>query len=71
MWAAKTLPAGVYGAGFIGDKFVLTDVGAHDVLTVAAGDDAVQKHPMPLQVAADPSGRLPSLHQRKYVSFSK
>ena len=67
----KSLPAGVYGAGFIGDKFVLTDVGAHDVLTVAAGDDAVQKHPMPLQVAADPSGGFRLYIQRKYVSFSK
>ena len=67
----KSLPAGVYGAGFIGDKFVLTDVGAHDVLTVAAGDDAVQKHPMPLKVAADPSGGFRLYIQRKYVSFSK
>jgi hypothetical protein len=65
----KSLPAGVYGAGFVGDKFVLTDVGAHDVLTVAAGDDAAQKRPMPLQVTADPSGGFRLYVQRKYVSF--
>ena len=67
----KSLPAGVYGAGFVGDKFVLTDVGAHDVLTVAAGDDAAQKHPMPLQVVADPSGGFRLYVQRKYVTFSR
>ncbi len=67
----KSLPAGVYGAGFVGDKFVLTDVGAHDVLTVAAGDDVAQKHPMPLQVAGDPSGGFRLYIQRKYVTFSR
>jgi hypothetical protein len=67
----KSLPAGVYGAGFVGEKFVLTDVGAHDVLTVAAGDDAAQKHPMPLQVVADPSGGFRLYVQRKYVTFSR
>jgi hypothetical protein len=67
----KSLPAGVYGAGFVGDKFVITDVGAHDVLTVAAGDDAAQKRPMPLQVVADPSGGFRLYIQRKYVSFSR
>ena len=67
----KSLPAGIYGAGFVGDKFVLTDVGAHDVLTVAAGDDAAQKHPVPLQVATDPSGGFRLYVQRKYVTFSR
>src|ERR1700730_9833338 len=29
------LPAGIYGVGFIGgDKFIVTDVGAHDLFTV-------------------------------------
>ena len=68
---SKSLPAGVYGAGFVGDKFVLTDVGAHDVLTIAAGDDAAQKHPMPLQVVADPSGGFRLYIQRKFVTFSR
>jgi hypothetical protein len=67
----QSLPAGIYGAGFVGDKFVLTDVGAHDVLTVVAGDDAAQKHPMPLQVTADPSGGFRLYVQRKYVTFTR
>lgn len=67
----QSLPAGAYGAGFVGDKFVLTDVGAHDVLSVTAGEDAAQKHPMPLQVVADPGGGFRLYLQRKYVSLSR
>lgn len=67
----KSLPAGVYGAGFIGDKFVLTDVGAHDVLTVSAGEDAGLKRPMPLQVVANAAGGFRLYAGRKYVSFGR
>ncbi len=67
----KSLPAGVYGVGFVGDKLVVTDVGAHEVQTVAASDDAAQKHPMPLQVVADPAGGFRLYIQRKYVTFSR
>jgi hypothetical protein len=67
----QSLPAGVYGVGFVGDKFVVTDVGAHDVLTVAAGDDPAQMHPMPLQVKADPAGGFRLYAGRKYVSFNR
>jgi hypothetical protein len=67
----ESLPAGVYGVGFVGDKFVVTDVGAHDLLTVGASDDAGLKHPMPLQVTADPAGGFRLYTGRKYVSFSR
>jgi hypothetical protein len=67
----ENLPAGVYGVGFVGDKFVVTDVGAHDVLTVNAGDDAGMKRPMPLQVVADPGGGFRLYAGRKYVIFSR
>jgi len=67
----ENLAAGVYGVGFVGDKFLVTDVGAHDVLTVATGDDAGLKRPMPLQVVADPAGGLRLYAGRKYVSFSR
>jgi hypothetical protein len=65
------LAAGVYGAGFVGDKFVVTDVGGHDVLTVNAGEDAEMKRPMPLQVVAVPSGGFRLYAGRKYVIFSR
>jgi hypothetical protein len=67
----ENLPAGVYGAGFVEDKFVLTDVGAHDVLSVNTGEDAGLKHPTPLQVVADPAGGFRLYAGRKYVSFSR
>lgn len=67
----ENLPAGIYGAGFVGDKFVITDVGAHDVLTVNAGDEAGMKRPVPLQFMADPAGGFRLYAGRKYVSFSR
>ncbi len=68
----QSLPAGIYGVGFIaGDKFVVTDVGAHDVLTVSSGTDAGLKRPMPLQVTADPAGGFRLYAGRRYVTFSR
>ncbi|MGA9668494.1 MAG: hypothetical protein WBQ94_04755 [Terracidiphilus sp.] len=67
----QNLPAGVYGVGFVADKFVVTDVGAHDVLTVSSGEDAGMKRPMPLQVMADPAGGFRLYAQRRYVVFSR
>jgi hypothetical protein len=66
------LPAGVYGVGFVADnKFVVTDVGAHDLLTVSSGDDAGMKRPTPLQVTADPAGGFRLYAGRRYVVFSR
>jgi hypothetical protein len=68
----QSLPAGAYGIGFIADnKFVVTDLGAHDVLTVDSADDAGLKRPMPLQVIADPAGGFRLYAGRKYVVFSR
>ena len=67
----KSLVAGVYGGGFVGDKFVVTDVGAHDVLTVPASDDANLKKLMPLQVLAGSSDDFRIYAGRKFVSFSR
>jgi hypothetical protein len=68
----ESLPAGIYGLGFIsGDKFVITDVGAHDVLTVNSANDEGLKRPTPLQVVADPAGGFRLYAGRKYVIFSR
>lgn len=68
----QNLPAGVYGVGFIpGDKFVVTDVGAHDVLTVSSSSDQQMKRPVPLQVTTDASGGFRLYEGRKYVGFSR
>jgi len=68
----KSLPAGVYGIGFIADnKFVVTDVGGNEVFTVSSGEDVGLKRPMPLQVVADPAGGFRLYAGRKYVIFSR
>jgi hypothetical protein len=68
----ESLPAGVYGIGFIaGDKFVVTDVGAHDLLTVSSENDAGLKRPTPLQVTTEPAGGIRLYSGRRYVVFSR
>jgi hypothetical protein len=68
----QNLPAGVYGVGFIADnKFVVTDVGAHELMTVATATDAGLKRPVPLQVMADPTGGFRLYAGRRYVIFSR
>jgi hypothetical protein len=66
------LPAGIYGVGFIGDnKFVVTDVGAHDVFTVDSSNDDGMKRPRPLQVTENEGGGFRLYAGRRYVTFSK
>ena len=68
----QSLPAGVYGVGFVpGDKLVVTDVGAHDVLTVSSSSDQEMKRPVPLQVTTDAAGGFRFYEGRKYVTFSR
>lgn len=47
------LAPGEYGFGFVGDKFVITDVGANDVLTVSSKRDDNLKRAMPLKIAKE------------------
>jgi hypothetical protein len=65
------LPAGVYGVGFIADnKFVVLDVGAHDLFSVTSKTDAELKRPVPLKVTSDAGGfRL--YEGRKFVTFAR
>jgi hypothetical protein len=67
----KSLAAGVYGVGFVGGKFVVTDIGAHDVLTVSSGEDAELKGPRPLQVLANPAGGFRLYALRHFVVFGR
>lgn len=65
------LAAGIYGVGFIpGQKFIVLDVGAHDLFTVDSHPDAELKRPMPLKVTAATGGfRLYS--GRNYITFAR
>jgi hypothetical protein len=68
----KKLAAGIYGIGFIdGDKLIVTDVGAHEVLTVSTGNDAGLARPRPLQVVADAAGGYRIYAGRRYVGISR
>jgi hypothetical protein len=68
----ERLPAGVYGVGFrSSNKFVVMDVGAHDLLSTSFSVDEGIKRPMPLQVLADPGGGFRLYEGRKYVHFSR
>ena len=68
----QSLPAGIYGVGFVaGDKLVVTDVGAHDLLTVSSATDQEMKRPLPLQVTTDPAGGFRLYEGRKYVTVSR
>jgi len=63
------LPPGQYGFGFSQDgKFVVMDVGANDVLSVASTFDENLRRPVPLKMAEDGGGyRLYA--GRKYVTL--
>jgi acetyl-CoA carboxylase carboxyltransferase component len=67
----QSLAAGAYGLGVVDNKLLVTDLGAHDVVSVATSDDAGMKRPMPLQVVADPAGGFRLYAQRKYVIFNR
>jgi len=67
-----SLAAGAYGIGFIdGDKFLVTDLGAHDVLTVASATDAGLKRPMPLEIQSITKGGFRLYAGRRYVVLSR
>jgi hypothetical protein len=68
----QTLRPGAYGIGFIqGSKFLVMDLGAHDLLTVNGTHDSELKRPMPLQVLADNAPNRYRLYiNRNYVVFS-
>jgi hypothetical protein len=65
------LPAGVYGVGFVAEnKFVVMDVGAHDLFSVTSHKDESLKRPVPLKVTAAAGGfRLCA--GRSYVTFAR
>jgi len=61
------LAPGEYGFGFVGDKFVVTDVGANDVFSVSSKADANLKRPVPLKVSEE-GGEYRLYHGKKYVT---
>ena len=69
----QTLKPGAYGAGFVaGNRFLLMDLGGHDLFTVASLHDAEMKRPTPLQVLDDATAGHYRLYiNRNYVVFAR
>ena len=69
----QTLKPGAYGIGFLeGNKFVVMDIGANDVLQAASVKDTEMKRPVPLQfTAASGAGNYRLYHGRDYVEFHR
>lgn len=67
----KKLPPGAYGFGFVaGDKFIVMDLGAHDVFQAGSTKDTEMKRPVPLQVVG--SGEKYRLYAgRDYVEVAR
>jgi hypothetical protein len=68
----QLLKPGAYGVGFVeGNKFLVMDLGAHDLFTVTGVHDTELKRPTPLQVLDDTAPNKYRLYiNRNYVVFS-
>jgi hypothetical protein len=67
----QKLAPGAYGVGFVnGDKFVVMDLGAHDLFQVDSAKDAEMKRPVPMQVMGA-GGKYRLYAGRSYVEFSR
>jgi len=64
------LAAGIYGVGFVGDKLIVTDVGAHDLFSVPSTTDSAMKRPMPLQMV-ETNGEFRLYALRHYVTIAR
>jgi len=70
---ARKLVPGAYGVGFIqNDRFVVMDLGAHELLTVGSHHDAELHRPMPLQVLDTPTAGTYRFYEgRSFVSLHR
>ena len=67
----QKLAPGAYGVGFLtGNKFVVMDIGAHDLFQVDSTRDAEIKRPMPLQVLGS-AGKYRLYAGRDYVQMER
>jgi hypothetical protein len=62
------LVPGQYGFGFVGDKFLITDVGANDLFSVAAKQDDKLRPAVPLKIVED-GGAYKLYAGKKWVSL--
>jgi len=67
----RRLEPGAYGCGFLSEnKFVVMDIGGHDLFSVRSSRDADLRRPTPLQVLPSPGGGGYRLYVgREFVNF--
>lgn len=64
----KSLPPGAYGFGFVGNRFIVTDIGTNEILSAPAFHDDKLQRPMPLQIVeGDAPGRYRLVAGRSFV----
>jgi hypothetical protein len=70
---ARKLVPGAYGVGFIqNDRFIVMDLGAHELLNVGSHHDADLHRPMPLQVLDTPqAGTYRFYEGRSFVTLAR
>lgn len=66
----QKLAPGAYGVGFVQGKFVVMDLGAHDLFRADASRDADMKRPVPLQVVGA-SGKYRLYAGREFVELAR
>lgn len=67
----QKLVPGAYGVGFIaGNKFIVMDLGAHDLFQVDSARDTEMKRPVPLQVI-NSTGKYRLYAGRDYVELAR
>jgi len=68
----QTLKPGQYGFGFVeGNRFLVMDVAANDLLTATSMKDTEMKRPVPLQIVAGQAGQYRLYKGRDYVEFAR
>lgn len=63
----SNLPAGAYGAGFVGDHYLLMDLGGHTLAEGPLQTDASLHRPRPLQLVADKPASVRLYLGRRWV----
>ena len=68
-----TLSPGAYGVGFIADnKFLVMDIGGHDLFTVSSTRDEALRHPTPLKIVQAPEAGSYRLYAgRSFVTYTR
>ena len=66
----KKLAPGAYGVGFVQGKFVVMDLGAHDLLQADSDRDTEIKRPMPLQILGS-NGKYRLYAGRDYIELTR